>query len=242
MIPSTKELLQHIKINKGQTILDVGCGTGVIALQMVDLVGPTGQVIGSDLNEAMLDVGRKQENGNNIKWIKASAEQLPFDNQSIDIITCQHVLSFCKYDQVFKEFQRVLKIDGKLGLTIWSSEIERLVFLRNQLDIKKLSGLNYDSPPLLKGDLTLLKTLSENNGFEINQLYEIELKITFPNIECAFIPLLVQEKIVRKLSADDCEKLKEILVTNSKKVLNFEQDGSWKTSMVTYVLVATRKT
>jgi len=246
---SSSDLLQHLPISHGQKILDVGCGTGAVTWQLAPLVGSSGEVIGIDPNEAMLEVAKKQKLSSVIpKWVVSTAENLPVSNQSVDVITCQHVIQFCKdYNKVFKEFQRVLKPGGKLGLTVWVPDIARQPFFSKQEQM--YTDLNYTflldgfrQPLSFKGNLKLLQQLAEEHHFEINQIYEKPHIITFPDYKYILTPAFtrLQEHFEKK--PEEYQKAKENILNKSKEIFNLESDGkSLKVIMPAYVLIATRK-
>ena len=73
-------------------VLDVACGTGIVARTAADLVGPTGTVVGLDVNEAMLTVaGRVRPD---IEWRQGDAAALPFADGAFDAVLCQMALMF----------------------------------------------------------------------------------------------------------------------------------------------------
>ncbi len=78
-------------VRPGQTVLDIAGGTGDLAAKFSRLVGPEGQVILADINAAMLAVGRDRliDKGatGNVQVVQADAQQLPFEDNSIDCIT-----------------------------------------------------------------------------------------------------------------------------------------------------------
>jgi SAM-dependent methyltransferase len=76
----------------GQAVLDVACGTGVVARAAADRMGGHGRVAGADLNEGMLAVaGRLRPD---IEWHRADAADLPFADGSFDAVLCQSALMF----------------------------------------------------------------------------------------------------------------------------------------------------
>jgi ubiquinone/menaquinone biosynthesis C-methylase UbiE len=106
------------QIGPGQRVLDVACGTGVLAREVARRVGPKGLVVGLDLNDGMLAVARKQ--APDIEWRQGRAEELPFDTGSFDAVVSQFALMFFEDRQAaIKEMVRVLRPGGRLAVAVW---------------------------------------------------------------------------------------------------------------------------
>ena len=77
-------LCQAAGVAPGQRVLDVACGTGIVARTAADLVAPAGRVVGLDLNEAMLTVARRVRP--DIELRQGDADALPFADESFDAV------------------------------------------------------------------------------------------------------------------------------------------------------------
>src|SRR5262245_10294831 len=89
-------IAEAVAIRPGQDVLDVGCGTGVLARAAAERAGrgggSGGRVVGLDPNEQMLAVARRKPTA--ITWQSGRAEALPFDNASFDAVVSQFALMF----------------------------------------------------------------------------------------------------------------------------------------------------
>ena len=91
-----QELVALAALQPGARVLDVACGTGVVARQAAHAVGTTGQVTGLDINEGMLHVARTVPPpvGAPITWREGSVMALPFPDATFDTVLCQWGLEF----------------------------------------------------------------------------------------------------------------------------------------------------
>ena len=116
------DLVARAGLRPGERVLDVACGTGVVARAAAGRVGRTGHVAGIDINSAMLAVARSLSAGPgaSVGWFEASALGLPFPAGSYDVVLCQLGLQFFP-DQpaALAEMRRVLATGGRLGLTVY---------------------------------------------------------------------------------------------------------------------------
>ena len=104
-------------VRQGQRVLDIAGGTGDLALAFAPKVGTTGQVIHTDINEAMLREGRNRllDAGVNLPTLACDAEHLPFADGYFDIVTVAFGLrNMTHKDAALLEMNRVLKPGGKL--------------------------------------------------------------------------------------------------------------------------------
>ena len=79
-------------VGPGQAVLDVACGTGIVARTVADRVTGSGRVVGVDLNGGMLAVARRVRP--DIDWRQADVADLPFPDGSFDVVLCQMALMF----------------------------------------------------------------------------------------------------------------------------------------------------
>jgi len=122
--PWAPELVGLAALKRGERVLDLACGTGVVARLAAARVGPTGQVIGLDLNAGMLAVARTlpPASGPPIVWIEGSATAVELPDKSIDVVLCQQGLQFFPDQlQALREMHRVLAPGGRTLLSVWKS-------------------------------------------------------------------------------------------------------------------------
>jgi len=110
--------LQRLTLKPGDRLLDVACGTGIVACAALDRVGPSGSVTGLDRNDGMLAVARCKAPA--VDWRTGRAEALPFPDGHFDAVSCQFGLMFFE-DRLMalKEIMRVLRPGGRMAVTVW---------------------------------------------------------------------------------------------------------------------------
>ena len=117
----TKRLVETVDIRDNHDVLDVGCGTGIVARRAAAEVGE-GAVFGIDINERMLEVAQASANeeGHGITWDQADVSDLPFEDDRFDIVLCQQAIQFfATPEAALAELQRVLSPGGQGALSVW---------------------------------------------------------------------------------------------------------------------------
>ena len=114
------KVLDAAQVETGQRVLDVACGTGVLAREAYKRVGPYGQVAAVDPIAGMLSVARQLEPA--IDWRQGTAESIPFADESFDTVVSQFGLMFFNDKRkAIREMSRVLTNDGRLAVAVWDS-------------------------------------------------------------------------------------------------------------------------
>lgn len=109
-----------VQVQKGESVLDVGCGAGVDSIVAATMVGPDGRVVGADLIPEMLELAREnleKTSLGNVTFLEASAEELPFQDASFDVAISNGVFNLVPDKaRALKEVGRVLKPGGRFVL------------------------------------------------------------------------------------------------------------------------------
>lgn len=131
MEPWTDDLVTQGLCKAGDRVLDIACGTGIVASR-VNLVSKAEcKVTGIDVNEAMLNTARRNTL---IEWHLGSATALPFEDGSFDVALCQQGLQyFPDRPAAMREIARVLTPGGRVSLCVWGS-LDRQIFLAALVD------------------------------------------------------------------------------------------------------------
>lgn len=117
-----KSLVGLAHPRNGERVLDIACGTGIVARLAAPTVGVMGSVAGLDADLAMIAVARETSPTvvPTIKWQRGDAHELPFSNESFDVVFCQQGLQFFANGAVaLAEMRRVLMPQGRLAVSVW---------------------------------------------------------------------------------------------------------------------------
>jgi arsenite methyltransferase len=108
------------RLAPGERVLDLGCGAGTDSLVAAQMVGEQGQVTGIDMTLPMLAKARAaaaELRATNVEFIESEAEQLPFPNESFDVVISNGVIDLIPdKDAVFSELSRVLEPGGRIQI------------------------------------------------------------------------------------------------------------------------------
>jgi len=149
--PVAAQLVKHAKVHAGQSVLDVGCGTGVVAVTAARLGA---KVTGLDLTPALLERAREnsQISGAQVDWHEGDAESLPFDDGAFDVVLSQFGHIFAPRPEVATaQMLRVLKPGGTIAFATWPPELYtgRMFMITARYAPPPPPGL---APPPLWGD------------------------------------------------------------------------------------------
>ncbi|MFC1542047.1 class I SAM-dependent methyltransferase [Candidatus Latescibacterota bacterium] len=104
-------------IQKGNKILEPGCGSGRLTVELAKRVGDKGKVIACDISEQMINLARKREVSENITFLHCPVTSIPVNDNYFDIILCFQVFPhFSERSKALNEIYRVLKSDGVLRI------------------------------------------------------------------------------------------------------------------------------
>ncbi|WP_291337221.1 methyltransferase domain-containing protein [Albidovulum sp.] len=116
-------LVEAVRLKPGESVLDVACGTGTVALAAEGHCGQDSRIAAVDINPGMLAVARRKSP--RIAWQEAAAEALPFDDDTFDATLCQFALMFfADRTKALREMARVTKPGGRIAISVFES-VER---------------------------------------------------------------------------------------------------------------------
>ena len=116
------DLIERAAPRPGERVLDLACGTGIVARLAAARMG-AGRIVGIDINSGMLAVARSlpAETTPPIEWQEGSALALPFPDEAFDAILCQLGLQFFPdRPAALSEMRRVLATEGRVALSVFT--------------------------------------------------------------------------------------------------------------------------
>lgn len=228
----TSRVLDAAEVQAGHRVLDVACGTGVLARAAAVRVGTGGSVAGVDPNPGMLTVARQLNDG--IEWRHGTAESLPCDDASFDRVISQFgMMFFVDRDLAVREMLRVLVPGGRLAIAVWDS-LERSPAYSREVDLlQRRAGSEAAHAlraPFVMGDRVALQELVENAGAaEVKGLTPMG-RANFPSIRSmveadlrGWLPVMgvdLEEDLISAILAEAEEVLADFIAPDGRMLFD----------------------
>lgn len=186
-------LVEFGGVKPGKQVLDVACGTGVVARKAVRLAGKSGRVTGLDINEGMIRSAKyfaDRDGIDTIEWRLGSAAAMPF-GEEYDVVLCQQGIQFCPDPlAVLREMARVMMPGGCLAISVWR-ELARYPCFTAFVDVLESflgkNSLSTAHASFSLADRDKLRDLVSTAGFHKVHI-RLEVKMArYPSLE-EFIP------------------------------------------------------
>ena len=172
--PYARDLVDRARpIGPSDRILDLGCGTGIVARILRERLGGAAQITGVDINAGML--GKARSIAPDVTWVEGNAMALPMPDRSFELVVAQQVLQFpADRDAVVREIRRVLVPGGRLIAATWRPRKHQPLFDALGQIAEKHLGPDKDKRTSLDGEA--LRSLLEAAGFIDIRLEHVSLE------------------------------------------------------------------
>ena len=158
--PAQDEMLLELKTAGSRRIADIACGTGILADRVERELDPD-EVYGVDMSEGML--AQAQARSSRVQWLRAPAEQLPFDDGALDAVVTTSAFHFFDQPAALREFHRVLA-PGRLAAVATISP-------SRPLPLPRLSGNRFN--PAHNPSRSEMRALFEDAGFTVSEQHRV---------------------------------------------------------------------
>lgn len=116
--PPHDEVIARLRAHGSAKIADIACGTGILSDRIERELHP-GEIYGVDMSDGMLDKARARSD--RVQWLRAPAEQLPFDDETLDAVVTTSAFHFFYQEAALREFHRVLASGGMVAVAALST-------------------------------------------------------------------------------------------------------------------------
>lgn len=204
-------LVDAAEVTAGDRVLDVACGTGIVARTAAERTGPAGRVVGLDLNEAMLTVARRVRP--DLDWRQGDAASLPFPEDSFDVALCQSGLMFVPDEAAaVGEMARVVRPGGRVAAQVWSS-------LDRQTAIQPLAGAvarhaGPDAVGLVStyfrlGDREQFTDQFTRVGLRVTDVHALPVTVRAPSVDDYITTEVESTPLIDRISEDVYRRIRE---------------------------------
>jgi ubiquinone/menaquinone biosynthesis C-methylase UbiE len=242
--PYAKVLSERAAAFGPAKILETAAGTGVVTAALAEALSEA-EIVATDLNQAMLDVAAERVTAANVSFREADALDLPFDDETFDLVVCQFGVMFFP-DKVAgnAEARRVLRDGGHYLVAIWD-EIESNPL--SDLAHRTMQGLFPDNPPMFMkrgpfsyGDPARIRSDLQEAGFADIRIDTIELKSRSPSAHDAAFGLTYGSPMGVELADYGGDALDRTFAKFSADARAMEGPSGFEAPMSAHIVTATK--
>ncbi|ARS90060.1 class I SAM-dependent methyltransferase [Natrarchaeobaculum aegyptiacum] len=244
--PWADRLIETSDVREGDRVLDVACGTGIVARRVASRVSESGSVVGVDVNEGMLAVAAATtaDSHPSVEWRRGDATDLPFSDERFDVVCCQQALQFVD-DPVaaVRQMHRVLVPGGRMTSSVWRPlEFQpAYVALADALadHVGDEAGKMMRSP-FPDWDGSDLRTLVQDAGFDdVSVTVEIG-SVRYPSVEEFVRREAASSPLAEPITALESGVRDELVREVEDALATYRDDDGIVSPMESYVVVADR--
>ncbi|MCG8614669.1 MAG: methyltransferase domain-containing protein [Desulfobacterales bacterium] len=239
-----EEMVARANLQKGDRILDMACGTGIVSRKAWDATGGRISLTGMDVNDIVLEKARQIFSDTKIPaaFKRGSADALPFSDRSFDVVLCQQGLQyFPDRDAALKEVRRVLAPGGNAVFSVWRplAYSPFYVVLHRALEhyVSKTAADTLASAYAL-GDPGQLRTLFSSAGFHSVNLRLVIKQMDCPDIDSFLAAGISAAPFAGEIAALPESKRREMFQTIREDVSDYTDDHGLAAPMAALLVSA----
>jgi ubiquinone/menaquinone biosynthesis C-methylase UbiE len=221
--------LDEVKLAPGDRVLDIACGTGIVARVAKRRLGDEGQVVGIDVSPDMLAVARAVAPA--IEWREGNAAALPLrDGEQFDVVICQQGLQFFPdKSAAILQMRKALAKGGRLAIATWRSDDEIPFFRELRRVAERHVGAIADQRHSF-GDAARLEALLRDAGFhEVASRtisHTVRTEDGAPLLRLNTMALVGMSVAGKGMADEERKRVVEAIVRESEPVLQCYSNGS----------------
>jgi ubiquinone/menaquinone biosynthesis C-methylase UbiE len=209
--PFAADLVERVRPRPGERVLDLACGTGIVARAVARALGGDSRITGLDISPLMLEVARQKASaeGFEIEWREGDAQALPFDDASFDLVLCQEALQLVPDMQAAaREMWRVLAPGGRIAVSAWTT-LERNPFDKVVADaFTRHAGAPVIDVAFALGDPAVFSRLFADAGFEDIDIQTHSVAGRFPSPD-EYVELMVVSAVAAIPAISDMDETEQ---------------------------------
>ncbi|HVM19201.1 MAG TPA: methyltransferase domain-containing protein [Egibacteraceae bacterium] len=191
--PLSAQVIPLASIQPGDAVLDIACGTGILTRHAAVWAGPTGRVVGVDVNPAMIEVARTHPSPvtPSITYEAGDATALTFPDDAFDVVLCQQGLQF--FDDrpaALEGIRRVARPGARVVLAVWKGldhhPLFRALAEAEQPHLAAVgAGVTWDDlvAPFSLGDADAVRDVFTSNGLHQVELFDRSIEARFADAD-----------------------------------------------------------
>jgi SAM-dependent methyltransferase len=239
-----EHLLDLVAVGPGDRVVDVACGTGIVARRAAARVGPAGAVTGTDVNDEMVAVARQADTGGTVRWERADAVALPVADGAADVVLCQQGMQYLPdRPAALAEARRVLRPGGRLGVAVWRSTAHQPGFAALAGALERAGGPvagDIMRTPFRGPDADVLRPLLAGAGFADTHARIGVIAVRFPSARDFLARQVAASPLVAVVGALAPDRVAAIEEEVDRALAPFVDDDGVTFPMETWLLRAQR--